>query len=401
MARLARVVSQPWSDSRNGDEVLAAFAGPYTQLFARIGFVNASGVRHVAAALGAWRKAGKQSCFVAGVDGSVTSEAGARALLRLADELWLFRNPGRPLFHPKTYLFQSDTEARALIGSANLTESALWVNYEDTAVIDFDLSDPADRDQVESLKKDLLAAIGSPNAHRADKALIDRLVAEGLLPSEAARRRDRNEREATKAAGGAKVPGPVLFPPSASGVPPAVEPLVEETEDAKRNKPPGKTTSGTTRPALAPRGARHSAFVMRLGHRDAGTRAGFSPDVFIPLAALSYDQAFWGRMRPITTEKGSYDERYIAVEFRRRSGEIEQDSRRLYRYHNRSELRFNARQVHDDSREGDLMVMELAPPGIGVDYVVRVVRPSDPLYARYEAIASNAVRNSNKRWGFV
>jgi hypothetical protein len=400
MARV-RVVSQPWSATRTGDEVLEAFGGAYTELFARIGFVNASGVRHIAAALEGWQKAGNKSCFVVGVDGSVTSEAGARALLRLADELWLFRNPGRPLFHPKTYLFQSEFEARALIGSANLTESALWVNYEDTTVIDFDLAEPDDQAQVDALKKDLLAVVGSPNAHRADKALIDRLVDEGLLPSEAARRRVRNESETQKAAGAAQAGGSVLFPPSAAPVPPAMEPLPEEKEDAEQNKPPGKTARGTPRPPLPPRKARHSAFVMRLGHRDAGTRPGYSPDVFIPLAALNYDQAFWGRMRATTTERGSYDERYLAVEFRRRSGEVEQDSRRLYRYHNRSELRFNARQVHDDSREGDLMVMELAPPGIGVEYVVRVVRPSDPLYPRYDEIAANAVRNSNKRWGFV
>jgi HKD family nuclease len=401
MAHLVRVVSQPWSQSRTGDEVLEAFGGPYTQLFARIGFVNASGVRHVARALGRWRKAGKRSCFVVGVDGSVTSEAGVRALLRLADELWLFRNPGRALFHPKTFLFASDTQARALIGSANLTESALWINYEDTAVVDFDLSDPRDRQQVESLEQDLRAITATPNAHRADETLIDSLVAEGLLPSEAERRRTRNQREITNADPGVGARGRVLFPPFATGVPPAVEPLAEERADAKRHKPPGKTTRGSALPSLPPRGAQHSAFVMRLGHRDAGTRAGFSPDVFIPLAALDADKAFWGRMRPMTTPRSSYDERYIVVEFRRRSGQVEHDTRRLYRYHNRSELRFNARQVHEDSRTGDLMVIELAPPGVGVEYVVRVVRPSDPLYGRYDAIAATPVMNSEKRWGFV
>jgi hypothetical protein len=401
MARVLRVVSQPWSATRTGDEVLEAFGGAYTELFARIGFVNASGVRHIASALQAWRQAGNQSCFVVGVDGSVTSEAGARALLRLADELWLFRNPGRPLFHPKTYLFQSESQARALIGSANLTESALWVNYEDTAVIDFDLADPDDQAQVDALKKDLLAVVGSPNAHRADKALIDRLVAEGLLPSEAATRRSRNEAEAKKAEGAAKAGGPVLFPPAAALVPPAIEPLPEEKEDAEQNKPPGKTKKGGALPSLPPLGAKHSAFVLRLGHRDAGSRRGFSPEIFIPLAAFRQDRSFWGPLKPFKSKKGSGEQRYVPVEFRRRSGEIEYDTRRLWRYGERSELRFNARQVAADSTEGDLMVMELAPPGIGVEYVVRVLHPSDPLYNKYDKIAANAVKNSSKRWGFV
>lgn len=146
MARLVRSVSQPWSATRVGDELLAALNGPYTTLWASIGFVNASGVRHVSDALKEWRARGAQSRFVVGVDGNVTSEAGVRALYKLVDELWLFRHPGRPLFHPKTYLFEAQASAVALIGSANLTESALWVNYKDLAIIELDLAESGDNE---------------------------------------------------------------------------------------------------------------------------------------------------------------------------------------------------------------------------------------------------------------
>ena len=103
----------------------------------------------------------------------------------------------------------------------------------------------------------------------------------------------------------------------------------------------------------------------------------------------------------VTEDGNTYDERYAEIEFRRQSGAVERDSRHLYLYHNRAELRLNARQVHEDSTEGDLLLMELAPPGVGVEYVVRVVKPTDPLYATYYAVASNTVPNSDKRWGYL
>jgi hypothetical protein len=402
MARLLRVVSQPWSGSRAGDEVLAAFGGPYSSVSARLGFANASGVRHIADALEKWSKAGNKSRFVVGVDGTVTSEAGARALLRLADELWLFRHPGRPLFHPKTYLFESASEARVLIGSANLTESALWVNYEDTAVLDFDLTDQADREQVELLRKDLAAAIGGPNAHLADKDLIDRLAAEGLLPSEAERRGTRNQREVSKGEVSSKASGPPLFPPSAANVPPAVPLLAEELKDARKHGSAKKKSTGKAVPSLPPQGAQHTAFVLRLGRNDAELRPGKPPDVFIPLAAYRFDLAFWGPLKHSVSPKGhEYDERYVEIEFRRQSSAVEHESRRLYISRTKHELRLSAAQVRADASPGDLLVAELAPPGLGVEYVVRVVGPSDPLYAKYDSVASNKVPNSEKRWGFV
>jgi HKD family nuclease len=384
MARIARTISQPWTEARVGDELLAALAGGYTRLHARVGFVNASGVRHIAAALAGFRKRGGEARFVVGVDGDITSAEGVRALAGVVDELWLFHHPGRPLFHPKTYLFHGSGRGLALLGSANLTESALWVNYEDLIVVELDLSVEDDERRFEELVRTHQAIVAGPNAHLADAAVIASVEAMGLLPSEAERRRERHERDlerATRAAGDGGAP---LFPPSAVRQPPAVPPLPEERRDA----PP---VSGV-----------HRQFVLRLGHRDAGQQAGYSPDVFIPMAAYNDDSAFWGDLvQRFTAEGNEYWEREAPIEFRRASGSVDRDSRRLYRYPRKSEFRLNASQIHADSQEGDLLSIEIAAPGLGVDYVARVIKPSDPQFARYEAIASNAVRGSDKRWGYA
>ena len=50
--------------------------------------------------------------------------------------------------------------------------------------------------------------------------------------------------------------------------------------------------------------------------------------------------------------------------------------------------------------EGNLLRLEIAEPGLGIEYHAQVVKPTDPLYAEHLAIASNPVPNSDKRWGF-
>jgi hypothetical protein len=404
MARLLRTVSQPWSATRVGDELLEAFNEPFTRLSASLGFVNGSGVRHIADALTGFRGRGGSARFVVGVDGNVTSAAGVRALHRLADEVWVFRNPARPLFHPKTYVFDSETTARAIIGSANLTESALWVNYEDAAVIEFDLEEPADRTELGGLLSLFADAVGSTNALQATDELIDQLEESGLLPSEA-RRRQRDQQQRNEVSRKAADQGVgVFFPPAGTGSPPAAPLLPEEQADVTSNPPPPPFGSTGTQPPVVPAASPHRLFVLRLGHRDAGTRAGYSPDVFIPLAALNADPGFWRRdalLQHIVEEGHDYEERYALVEFQRRNGDVELHERRLYLYPGRAEFRFNTSEIHSDSDEGDLMVVEIAPAGVGYEYSARVLKPTDSGFAALDAVAAETVRNSDKRWGYA
>ncbi len=383
-----------------GDELLAALAAPLDEMTAAVGFANASGVRHVADHMVAARARGALMRLLVGIDGTITSAPGLRALLRLVDELWVFRHPARPLFHPKTYLFRSAEEGVGMVGSANLTESALWVNYEDVVVLDFDLTDDADQQAFEELRRSFDAAIASPNARLADEGLLDALEGVGLLPSEARMRR-RGRRRSDAASRALVHEGlPDLFPPTAAAPPPAASLLPEEVADVQANPAPVPPDVGEA-PPEPPSQARYRVFVMRLGHRDAGTRPGFSPDVYIPLAAFHADPEFWGHFIRHETDAGyEYFERYPAIEFRRLNGDIDTASRRLYQYPRRAEFRLNSSEIHHDSDEGDLLRLELAEPGLGVEYHAQVIKPTDALYDEHLAIAANEVAASVKRWGF-
>jgi HKD family nuclease len=404
MARVARCVSQFWTAQRFGDELISAFSGPYTAAHLSVGFVKASGVRHIAEALTGFRQRGGTIQAVVGVDGKITTLTGVQALARFVNDVWLFRHPGRPLFHPKTFLFESDAAGLAIVGSANLTESALWVNYEDAVVLDFNLRRRADRVLFDDLKRSFADAVASPNAKKATSSVIKSLVDAGLLPGESeAARRSRKERSEENQ-GARTVGAPAVFPATSTPPPPVVAPLPEETQDRTENPPPRIRRRRGARPAVPgvpppQRRTRNSVFVLRLGDRDVGRKPGYSPDVFIPLAAYRNDPAFWG---VFTSTTGSGDpERRPLFQFNRLTGAVEVDRRRLYFYGARSEFRFSSSQVHADSALGDLMRIEIAPPGSSFEYMVEVIKPTHHLFAKHLGIAVNDVPNSDKRWGYV
>lgn len=399
MARVLRFISQPWTPTRIGDELKAAFEPPCTEVVAAIGFANASGVRHIAPELAALVGRGGKVKFLVGLDGTITSAPAVRALMSLGVELWVFRHPARPLFHPKTYLFRSGQSGLAVVGSANLTESALWVNYEDAVVTGFDLTASDDEALFDQFQQTFSSAVASANAQRATVRLVRRIEKAGLLPSEARSRRktERRDRAADEVAALAGLGS--LFPATAAPPPPTVPLLPEEIADAAANPPPRRSRTGTSPPGgngtrRVRRAPARRGFVLRLNPGDAGIRPGHSADIFIPLAAMRGQPAFWG-----TFSSGTSPERRLAIEVVRRAGNSENVTPRLYQTP-KDDLRLNSRELQADAVGGDLLRLELAPPGAGVEYVGQIVKPGDPAFARFDAIASNVVRRSKKRWGY-
>lgn len=408
MPAVFRVLSQPWSSRRVGDELLEAINADVVRISARVSFVKSSGVRYVASAFEAARARGVAVRIIVGVDGSVTSAAGVRALYNRVDELYLLRDPGH-LFHPKTWLFEASDSGLLLIGSPNLTESALWTNYEDMAIVG--LEDPA---HIAEVAKQFDDATGAPNCQLATSEIIDQLAEAGLLVDESrqrqeSRKRDKDDDERADEAGIAS-----LFPRKAVPSPPPTPRLPEEaTEEpppatpveAGEEPPPAPPSgAGEEPPIPAPsatgEGSLYRTFVLRLGKRDVGRHVGYSPDVFIPLAAYRHEPKFWGNL--VTTETaGAHvnQERRIAVAFHRTSGAVEVETRRLYLYETKSEFRLNSSEIHADAKEGDLLRIDLSSEA-AYEYTAQIIRPTDSAYGEYDAIAANTVANSNKRWGY-
>jgi len=114
-----------------------------TELVLSSAFANSAGVKSIAGSL--IPIAAQCRVFVGVRNGSTTAQALA-ALLALGVRLYAVDTATRtPIFHPKLYLATGETQARAIIGSANLTHPGLFNNIEAGADIKLDLDDEADR----------------------------------------------------------------------------------------------------------------------------------------------------------------------------------------------------------------------------------------------------------------
>ena len=106
-------------------------------------YSNSAGVTAIAAALGPI--AANCRAFIGVRNGSTTAQSIA-ALLKLGVETYAVDTATRSrIFHPKLYLATGQDQARAIIGSANLTHAGLFNNIEAGSDISLDLADASDK----------------------------------------------------------------------------------------------------------------------------------------------------------------------------------------------------------------------------------------------------------------
>ena len=107
-----------------------------------VAFVNSSGVQLVATQMKAI--ASRIEVF-AGIRNEITTRQGLDRLLELGCSLYVVDTGAQHvIFHPKIYYVRGEHEARAIVGSANLTVSGLNNNIEASIALDLDLNDVAD-----------------------------------------------------------------------------------------------------------------------------------------------------------------------------------------------------------------------------------------------------------------
>src|SRR5258708_6671428 len=127
------LVHHPDGPKRLGDLLIANLNSPkWTHFRAAVAFVKHSGVKHLKEPLRNFLLKGKAK-ISAGVDHAGTSLEGISGLLDALGakgEAWIVHNEYQSTFHPKIYLFSSETNAECFIGSGNLTEGGLFRNYE-------------------------------------------------------------------------------------------------------------------------------------------------------------------------------------------------------------------------------------------------------------------------------
>jgi hypothetical protein len=135
----------------------------------------------------AFRGRGGKVDAMVGIDLRQTSKEALELLLTLCDNVYVTYEPRAQscIFHPKIYLFDGKSAAKALIGSHNLTSGGIETNYESGAAFHFAFD--VDKDlwltEFEPLWSELLPP-DHVNTLKLDRSLLAQLVDAQLVLSE-------------------------------------------------------------------------------------------------------------------------------------------------------------------------------------------------------------------------
>jgi len=120
------------------------------QVILSVAFINEDGVRLIEDNL---RLIAKKTKVFSGIRNDITSHQGLARLMDIGVSLFTVDTGARNVvFHPKLYFVKGETEARLVIGSANLTLGGMNNNIEASVAIDFDLNEPKDREFVKGME---------------------------------------------------------------------------------------------------------------------------------------------------------------------------------------------------------------------------------------------------------
>jgi len=127
-----------------------------TQVILSVAFVKESGVRQIENEL---KARAKDVIVFAGVRNDITSYQGLVLLHSIiGSKLYIVDTGSRNVvYHPKLYLGRGKSQARLMVGSANLTLGGLNNNIEASVMLGLDLTDPDDKSLVDSVETQLTA----------------------------------------------------------------------------------------------------------------------------------------------------------------------------------------------------------------------------------------------------
>jgi HKD family nuclease len=398
------LIHHPDDPKRMGDLLVENLYGAKWTLFrAAVAFVKKSGVKHIKAALQNFLTQGNAK-ISAGIDHAGTSKEGLSELMEALGtkgEGWVFHNDeGRCTFHPKVYLFENATSAECFIGSGNLTEGGLYTNYEAFAQIRLEKGIGDDRKTLAQLHKILDTWTDSSQgmALKLTTALIQELVDKGFVPTEALIAQVTDETEAKVRGGAKEARGKSPF----GSKPVQAAPKVASISKQKVEQKTGSQESKAGSAAAQAEGL--TGFFMTLQQTDVGkgqTTKGTSkrsPEIFIPLAARDANPDFWGwskLFKQDASKPGKYDRSNVRMML---GGHVIPVN--MMTWPDKSDFRLRNGELRDAGNVGDVLRIVKTEGNAQFDYVVEIVGPKSPAYAKYAAMCNNAVRNSNKRWGY-
>ncbi len=401
-------VPQPSTQAlRLGDLLLQEFANEgWTQFRAGVAFARFSGVRHLSMALNDFGKRAELKISI-GLDLGGTSSEALEELLACTTghgQIFVFHNRGRPTFHPKLYFFRNEHSALVIVGSGNLTEGGLYTNYEASMGVRLELKDADDRAFAQSVESTLDSwsdGVGGVSQLLTPVLLKD-LLDTGAVVSESQLAAATGAQQKAVKAGKTKnaptspfgalsvpkapIPGATFTKPATLGLPHAV---IEDLE-IEENEAETATTNRT--------------FLMTLQRTDVGvgqTHTGTSrrsPEVFIPLAARDHDPDFWewpDSFHEDPARAGKLDRQGVVFRIGTSTFEVN-----MMTWPVKHDFRLRSEALRSAGDVGDILRIEKAEPGKGIDYYAEIIPQGTSEFPKYEARCTEAVRNSKKQWGY-
>ena len=145
-------------------------------------------------------------------------------------------------------------------------------------------------------------------------------------------------------------------------------------------------------------------FVMTLQQTDAGygqTSRGTtrrSPEVFIPLAARDYSPEFWGWQDLFAEDgarPGKWDRRGVRVRIGTQVAEVN-----MMTWPVKHDFRLRSEALRSAGSVGDILRLERVEGAVDYEYYAEIVPQASSEYDYYLGLCTEAVRNSDKRWGY-
>jgi hypothetical protein len=236
-----RFLGQPFGEEDQIGTVLreALADEAFERFWLAAAWAKRSGLNRIRNAVSAFVERGGGAEAIVGIDEGGATKEGLEACLDLFTRTWVLKDRGGRTFHPKLYAVENDALARVIVGSGNLTRGGMFTNYEASLCLDLhrdSAEEWAVRDSVRAYFEELL---GSAAVLRLDQELIDRLVDEGWVVSEAQSNRRRARASGTRR-------GADLFTTVAglAGAPPAEGAELEE--EAADEDSSLETSAGST-----------------------------------------------------------------------------------------------------------------------------------------------------------
>jgi hypothetical protein len=422
-------IAQPLSPLRLGTFLQAHLADlQWTSFRAAVAFVKRSGTQHIRQPLLEFSNRAQVKLSV-GIDLKGSSSEGLNDLLQATPngEVFVYRNSPRT-FHPKIYLFKNEDRADIVVGSGNLTSGGLFTNYEAAVVASLNLNILSDLAFLQVIEQ-ALDTWSQPQmgvCYLLTPDFLGQLVSAGFVLSEAEIAAMQHAAAAVQppavppTAGGAATHAPLTAPlfvsfpvPPAPPIPTTAIGVIEtetEPDDIEVPVVAGEATAGVISQQIG--GV--TSYVITLQRTDVGfgqTTAGTSPrspEVFVPLAALDLNPAFWNFPDAFTPDEGWNT---LHPQWRRNGiGKMDRIGvpmrigvvRPVNMFFNprKKDLRLRNPVLRSSGNPGDIILVRRVDPANGFEYDIQVAPQGSPLFEHLLPACNTPVRNSDKQFGY-